>query len=135
MNYLIDTHIFLWLLFEPNRIPSKMMKILKDPSYTIAISSISFWEISLKYNLGKLELQGSTPDELPLLAKKMGLVIEEIASQEMASFHKLEKDSKHKDPFDRIIIWHCISHKRTLISLDGKFANYEKYGLQRLKEN
>jgi len=129
MNYLIDTHIFLWLLFEPKRIPAHILEILQQSSNRVAITSISFWEISLKYNLGKLELSGTTPDELPLLAEKMGIDIEQISTQEMASFHRLEKQPNHKDPFDRIIIWHCIKNQKVLISLDGKFDVYEKAGL------
>lgn len=133
MSYVIDTHIFLWLLFESKKVPTHILEILKQPSNAVAITSISFWEISLKYNLGKLELNGATPDELPLLAEKMGLDIVQITTEEMASFHKLEKNSKHKDPFDRIIIWHCITHEKTLISLDGKFDSYEEFGLKVLR--
>jgi PIN domain nuclease of toxin-antitoxin system len=133
MSYVIDTHIFLWLLFEPKRVPINVLDILKNPTNYIAITSISFWEISLKFNLGKLELNGTTPEELPKLAEKMGLAIEQIATQEMASFHKLEKTKKHKDPFDRIIIWHCITHERMIISLDGKFDSYEEFGLKVLR--
>ena len=130
MSYIIDTHIFLWLLFEPKRVPQNVLETLKNPSNKVSITSISFWEISLKYNLGKLELNGITPDELPKMAEKMGIEIQEIAAGEMASFYKLEKNSKHKDPFDRIIIWHCIEHNETLISLDGKFDAYVEFGLK-----
>lgn len=133
MNYVIDTHIFLWLLFEPKKVPSGTLEILKNPSNHISITSISFWEISLKYNLGKLELNGTTPDKLPELAEKMGFDIEQIATQEMASVHKLETNKKHKDPFDRIIIWYCITNEKTLISLDGKFDSYTQHGLEVLK--
>ena len=129
MSYVIDTHIFLWLLFEPKRVPEDVLEILKNPYNKVSITSISFWEISLKYNLGKLELKGIEPDELPKMAEKMGIEIQEIKAQEMASFHKLEKTKKHKDPFDRIIIWHCIEHNETLISLDGKFDSYKEFGL------
>lgn len=130
MNYVIDTHIFLWLLFEPTKISTNILDILKNSSNKVAITSISFWEISLKYNLGKLELNGVFPEELPKMATKMGIEIEEIAAQEMASFYKLEKNPKHKDPFDRIIIWHCIEHQEILISLNGKFDDYQEEGLK-----
>jgi len=133
MSYVIDTHIFLWLLFEPQRVPKNLLETLKNASNRVSITSISFWEISLKYNLGKLELNGVTPDELPNLAEKMGIEIQEITAEEMASFYKLEKGDRHKDPFDRIIIWHCIKQNKTLISLDGKFDAYVAFGLKVLK--
>jgi PIN domain nuclease of toxin-antitoxin system len=130
MKYLIDTHIFLWLLFDPQKIPAKTIKILHDPTNHIIITSISFWEISLKYNLKKLELKGVTPDELPDLAEKMGLKIVEIGAKEMSSFHKLPKPTKHKDPFDRIIIWYSICNDYTFVSQDRKLGNYESLGLK-----
>ena len=134
MSYIIDTHIFLWLLFEPKRVPKNLLELLKDPSNKVSITSISFWEISLKYNLGKLELNGIQPEELPSMAEQMGIETQEIAATEMASFYKLEKNDKHKDPFDRIIIWHCIKHSKTLISLDGKFDSYVQFGLKVLRD-
>jgi PIN domain nuclease of toxin-antitoxin system len=128
-KYLIDTHIFLWLVFDPDRIDSVKLDILKNPKNKIHIASIAFWEISLKYNLGKLALDGLTPDELPKLAKSMGLDILEIDQYTMASFYKLPKVDKHKDLFDRIIIWQCIHDNLTLISHDGRFSEYQHAGL------
>ena len=129
-RYLIDTHIFLWLLFDPDNIDTTKLQILKNPKNKIYIVSIAFWEISLKYNLGKLELNGFTPDELPKLAKKMGLEVLEIDKDTMASFYKLPKVDTHKDPFDRIIIWKCINDNLMLISQDRKFSEYEQLGLK-----
>lgn len=129
-NYLIDTHIFLWLVFDPKKIDTKKLEVLKNPKNKIFIASISFWEISLKYNLGKLELKGLTPDELPKLALKMGLEVLEIDKDTMASFYKLPKVDTHKDPFDRIIIWKCINENITLISQDKKFPEYQEFGLK-----
>lgn len=130
MRYVIDTHILLWLLFDTKRVPAKILDVLKDSSNEIYITSISFWEISLKYNLGKLELNGVVPEDLPEMASKMGIEILQIVPSEMASFYQLAKVENHKDPFDRIIIWHCIVHKDTMVSLDGKFGEYEVFGLK-----
>jgi len=133
MRYVIDTHIFLWLLFDTKKVPTKILNRLKDASNAIYITSISFWEISLKYNLGKLELNGVKPEDLPQMADDMGIEVLEISAKAMASFYQLPKVENHKDPFDRIIIWHCIVHKDTMVSLDGKFGDYEVFGLRVLK--
>ena len=129
-KYLIDTHIFLWLIFDPDRIDTLKLEILKSAKNKIFIASITFWEISLKYNLGKLELNGLTPDELPKLAEKMDLEVLEIDKDTMASFYKLPKVHTHKDPFDRIIIWKCINENVTLVSQDRKFSEYRAHGLK-----
>jgi len=130
MNYIIDTHIFLWLIFEPKKISNKKLSQLEDSNNTIYLSSISFWEISLKFNLGKIDLKGLSPEELPGVATEMGILTLNIDEKTMASFYKLKKQGNHKDPFDRIIIWFCICHNYTLISQDNKFYGYKELGLK-----
>lgn len=128
MKYLVDTHIFLWSLFTPNKIPRNARLILKDSANRIFVSTITFWEISLKYSLNKLNLEGITPDELPQFATKMNIEILSFKAEDAASFHKLPRIS-HKDPFDRMIIWQAIRGQMVLISKDSKMSSYEKYGL------
>jgi PIN domain nuclease of toxin-antitoxin system len=130
MKYIIDTHIFLWLLFEPEKIDKTKLEILENPENSIYITSINFWEISLKFALGKLELNGLKPDNLPDCAFKMGLKILDIDSKNMASFHQLKRVEKHKDHFDRLIIWYCINNDFILVSKDGKFSEYSLLGLK-----
>jgi len=129
-RYILDTHIFLWLLFDPEKIDNNKLKTLQNPKNRVYITNISFWEISLKYGLGKLELSGIKPEELPQKAQKMGIEILEIGTALMSSFYKLPKIDLHKDPFDRIIIWKCINDSITLVSKDRKFLEYEQYGLK-----
>ncbi len=130
MTYIIDTHIFLWLTFSPEKIAAEKLKVLKDPQHKIVITPISFWEISLKYNLGKLVLQNTTPDKLPHLAREMNISIEPIDAECMASFHNFPQNRSHKDPFDRIIIWYCICNDYALVSQDNQFSEYEALGLK-----
>ena len=130
MKYVIDTHIFLWLLFSPEKIAVEKLTILKNPQHKVVITPISFWEISLKYNLGKLVLENTTPDKLPQLAKMMNISIEPINAECMASFHNLPQNRSHKDPFDRIIIWYCMCNNYTLVSQDRHFSAYKVLGLK-----
>ena len=124
MTYIIDTHIFLWLTFSPERIATEKLIVLKDPQHKIVITPISFWEISLKYNLGKLVLQNTTPDKLPHLAREMNISIEPIDAECMASFHNLPVNRSHKDPFDRLLIAQAITEDMSLISSDPVFHHY-----------
>ena len=56
MKYLVDTHIFLWAIISPEKLSEKVQTILLDSNNTIIVSSITLWEISLKYGSGKLLL-------------------------------------------------------------------------------
>lgn len=132
MKYIIDTHILLWLIFDPERIDVKKLELLKNPKNAVYVSNISFWEIALKYGLGKLELEGLNPDDLPDVAKKMGIQTHTVDTKSMSSVYKLPKMVDHKDSFDRLIINDCIQNGYTLVSYDFKFKQYESIGLKTL---
>ena len=129
MNILLDTPVFLWSLFTPDKLSKAVIREIKTPNNDVAVSVVTFWEISLKYALGKLELTGVEPEELPDFAAQMNLEILPITAAEASSFHKLPRLS-HKDPFDRIIIWQAIQRKMTLVSKDSDFKAYHKFGLR-----
>lgn len=129
MNCLLDTHVFLWALFNPELLTSRSEKLIRNPENTIYVSDVSLWEISLKYALGKLELTNILPEDLPDAAHQMGLDVLPLDVQDAATFYRLPRFG-HKDPFDRLIIWQAIQHKMTLISKDAKFGDYKKVGLK-----
>ena len=129
MNILLDTHVFLWSLFTPDKLSKAVIREIKSPDNDVAVSVVTFWEISLKYALGKLELTGVNPEELPDFATQMNLEILPITAAEASTFHKLPRLT-HKDPFDRIIIWQAIQRKMILVSKDRNFKTYHKSGLR-----
>ncbi len=129
MKYLVDTHILVWSLFSPERFPRHLADVLKKVENRIFVSSISFWEIALKYSLNKLELEGVTPEELPEFVKKMNFELLNLSPEVAASFYHLPRIG-HKDPFDRMLIWQAIRDKMVLISRDSEISAYEKYGLK-----
>jgi len=129
MNYLIDTHIFLWSLFAPEKISQPAAKIIKNPGNGIFVSTITFWEISLKFSLNKLKLEGITPDVLPEFANKLNYELLSLSAEDASSFYHLPRIS-HKDPFDRMLIWQAIREKMVLISKDSKISAYAEYGLK-----
>jgi len=129
MNYIIDTHVFLWSLFESNKLSKKTREIILDLDNSIHLSIISFWEISIKYNLGKIQLKNVVPDDLPKFAEQSGFEILNIKPDEVSTFYKLPS-TLHKDPFDRLVIWQAIQNKMTLISKDTNFDDYIQLGLR-----
>ena len=129
MNYLLDTHTYLWAAFSPSKLSAKAKKAIRSPENRICLSTISLWEISLKFSLGKIELKNCTPDDMPGIAAQMGIDIIQPTAEETASFHKLP-NVKHKDPFDRMIIWQAIQQQLALISKDADFPEYKKSGLK-----
>ena len=129
MSYLLDTHTFLWAAFNPAKLSSRARKILTDPGHDVAVSAITFWEIALKAGLGKITLEGCTPEDLPAAAKAMRIDILVPDAADMASFGQLPR-AAHKDPFDRMIVWQAIRQSRILISKDTGLGAYREHGLE-----
>ena len=53
MRYLLDTHIWLWLLDSPTKIASPIRTAL-GAAEELVLSVASVWEIAIKVKLGKL---------------------------------------------------------------------------------
>jgi len=129
MKLLLDTHAFLWALMAPEKLGRNARSAMESPGNEIFVSAISFWEISLKYSLGKLLLEGITPDELPSVAEEAGFSFCTMEPRIAASFHQLPRIG-HKDPFDRMLIWQAFQADFTLLSKDSAVEHYTELGLK-----
>jgi PIN domain nuclease of toxin-antitoxin system len=63
MRLLIDTHILLWALFEPNRIGERTRQSLVDRNNAVYFSAASIWELAIKASMGRTNLQ-ATPRQV-----------------------------------------------------------------------
>jgi len=129
MNVLVDTHTFLWSLLSPDRISARARALLADGGNAVHVSAVTFWEISLKYAIGKLSMDGIKPSELPASARDANYILLPIEAEEAAGFHKLPV-KRHKDPFDRMLVWQAIQRRMLLVSRDAEIDVYSRYGLK-----
>lgn len=56
MNIIIDTHIFLWALSDPDRISDSKRLSLEDLSNSIYVSAVSIAELMIKSSLRKIQI-------------------------------------------------------------------------------
>ncbi|MCK5154909.1 MAG: type II toxin-antitoxin system VapC family toxin [Spirochaetales bacterium] len=129
MKILIDTQIILWILTDGKKLKQNEIDIINSPDNEIICSSISIFEISLKYSIGKLELKNFTPEMIPELLQNNGYRIKNVGFEVFSSFYNLPNDI-HKDPFDRILIWESIKNDFTIMTRDTKILEYKKHGLK-----
>lgn len=123
MNYLLDTHTFLWFLEGNINLSSKARKIIENPNNTNYISIASIWEVAIKMSLEKLKLDIKL-EVLKTEILKNNFEILPLDFEHIIELTNLEQI--HKDPFDRIIISQAISEKCTIISKDSNFGSYKK---------
>ena len=119
MNIIIDTHIFLWAISEPEKLSSLRTDIIQAPTNTIFVSSITFIEIMIKVSIGKLQIDFD-PIET---AKKSGFEILDFSAEDSIALGDMP--FHHKDPFDRMLISQSVNRDYYLMSDDGKFKNYD----------
>lgn len=58
MKLLLDTHIWLWSLGEPERLGNRAARELRNPENELWVSPISTWEALILHEKGRLRLQG-----------------------------------------------------------------------------
>jgi len=130
MKLLLDTCSLLWALQDAERLSAQARRALKNTDHTVAVSVVSFWEISLKFGLGKLVLHGAVPEDIPRFVKEAGWEVISLSAGTAASAGRLPRPIDHRDPFDRLLIWTAINEGFSLVSGDDDFPAYVPHGLK-----
>ena len=86
------------------------------------LSAISVWEITVKYQLGKLPLPEHPRSYIPQQRKQHQ--IETLSLQEDAIQHLSNLSDIHRDPFDRMLICQAIQEGMALLTPDPLIQQY-----------
>ena len=73
MRLLLDTHVLLWALAEPDRLPQPTRAMLEAPENEILFSAASIWEIAIKAGLGRSDFCFD-PAEIASAAVETGFI-------------------------------------------------------------
>lgn len=122
MNYLLDTHVVIWAITDDKRLSSKLKTILVNKSNKCFISIVSFWEMGIKFFLGRLELSTDL-NEIFDIINRLGIEILPISPNHILENSKLI--FHQNDPFDRLLIGQAISENLTILTKDEQFKKYE----------
>jgi PIN domain nuclease of toxin-antitoxin system len=126
MIFLLDTHIFLWLLRTPEVLPAQVLSLCRDPSTTLALSAATPWEMAIKVTSGKLQAADILDDFEAIATRGRMTILETTIRQVICSgrlpFH-------HKDPFDRLLAAQALDLRIPLVSRDRIF---DLYGVKRI---
>jgi len=120
---LLDTHTFLWAIFEPKRLSPRVQRWLAAPTVTLHLSVASVWEIELKHRKGKLEAEPGVVDRH---IAALGIQPLAITVSHVRALGSLETLVDHKDPFDRLIAAQAIVENLPLVTADTAFRQYAR---------
>ncbi len=127
MSLLLDSHAFLWFIWDDPSLSSTAKALIEDPARPKLVSVASCWEIAIKVGLKKLVLGESAATFLSreLATNGFGLLGIELAHATFVETLPLH----HKDPFDRLLVAQVTIEKLELVSADSIL---DQYGINRL---
>ncbi len=123
MRLLLDTHIAIWTLSEPKRIPERFVEMISDAENIVAVSVVAIWEIAIKHRLKR-------PDSPPFSG------YEAVAEFEAAGFKLLDVTPVHAafverlpmlhgDPLDRLMLAQAIIENMQFVTYDRHLSRYD----------
>jgi PIN domain nuclease of toxin-antitoxin system len=117
MRLLLDTHLLLWALATPSRLPVAARRAIDTSE--VHVSAASIWEVSIKAALGKLAAKSH--DVLAAI-KPAGFELLPIHGEHAAEVALLPMH--HRDPFDRMLIAQARVERMRLLSNDDALRIY-----------
>lgn len=122
MRLLLDTHVLIWSTGNPEKLSERVRSLLTDNNYSWIVSVASIWEMQIKSQSGKLNLNSTLPD---LIKNQQQVNNLQILPIELSHIYALKDlPIHHRDPFDRILIAQSIVENIPLLSIDMVFDSY-----------
>lgn len=111
MNFLLDTHVFLWAIGESDRLKPAVADAIRNRNHAVFVSAVTSIEIAIKVAVGKLEVPTDLEDEIAF----RGFSHLSLHFRHGAALRTLPQH--HQDPFDRMLIVQAISEELTPMAL------------------
>jgi len=121
VKFLLDTQLLLWAAGQPERLSAAARALLTNPANVLLFSAASLWEIAIKHSLGRADFRVQ-PRLLRRGLLDNGYVELPITSQHAVSIDGLP--SRHKDPFDRLLLAQALTEGITLLTADEQLGQY-----------
>ena len=119
-RFLIDTHTFLWMAAEPERLSSRARRICTSADLLLSVASI--WEIGIKFHIGKLPLPAPPAEYIERNVRYAGITILPISYRHALTAAALPL--VHKDPFDRMLAAQCLEERLPFITKDKILSHF-----------
>lgn len=124
-SYLVDTHVVLWLLTEPDSVDPSTRDVLADPANGLVVSAASAMEVATKTRLGRL------PPAYAALVQSWEQRVRDLRATELAitAQHAVLAGSlawEHRDPFDRFLAAQAIIENVTLVTRDAELTAFSQ---------
>jgi len=120
LKILLDTHIWLWIQDDPDRIGTSLRNELRKPENEIFLSPISTWEALVLQSKGRISMRR---DPAEWVARNTAPFTEAPLTHEIALVSQ-QISFGHRDPADRFLVATAKVLGLTLATADGKLLGF-----------
>ena len=134
MKLLIDTHVALWALATPERLPTDLARGMRGGDFEVFLSLASLWEVAIKHSItqagGQRKLDWSAVD-LMTWTEGAGINLLPITPAHCIRVDSLpyrvnpRTGRAHADPFDRMLVAQALAEPMRLVTADPLVALHE----------
>ena len=122
ITVLLDTHVLLWALLEPEKLSRTARDLIIDRETQLVVSAATAWEIATKFRIGKLPEAGAVVANYAEHLETLSAVEVPILSAHALLAGAFEVE--HKDPFDRMIAAQAIITATPVVTRDWAFQRF-----------
>jgi PIN domain nuclease of toxin-antitoxin system len=122
MRLLLDTHVAIWSIGGPKRLPREVQDLLSDSSNEIYVSAATVWEIAIKHAAGRRGAPGLSGADATRYFRESGYTFLDVTAEHAVEVERLPLI--HGDPFDRLLVAQALSEPLRLVTRDRAVAAY-----------
>lgn len=123
MTYLLDTHVWLWMLADPDRIRPDLVAEFRASQTRLLFSAASSWEIAIKWAVGRLSLPEPPATYVPSRMQRTN--VEPLAVTHSHALQVASLPRHHRDPFDRLLVAQAQVEGVPLVTVDRTLDDYD----------
>lgn len=124
---LLDTHVVLWWLADDPRLTDGL-RLAVQQADGVHISAASTWEVAIKVEIGKLDVDFREGESFVQVCAAQGFVLTAVTHEDAWSIGALP--AARTDPFDRLIAATARRRGWTVVTADPAF---EAFGVALLR--
>ncbi len=123
MKVLLDTHAWLWMMLDPQRIGPQTRALVAQPEHTFHLSIASTWELAIKHAAGRITLPEPPLTYVRTRTRADGITLLAVSLEHVCRAAGLPR--YHADPFDRVLIAQAEIEDLVLLTHDQQIARYD----------
>jgi PIN domain nuclease of toxin-antitoxin system len=120
MNLLLDTHIWVWALTEPERLAPRVRAAFSSAGTRLWLSPVSVWEAMILIERGRVRVEGHAGEWIEEALQRQP--IEEATLTRAVAIDSRRLATTHRDPVDRFLAATARVFGLTLVTADRELS-------------